>query len=58
VSLPITESLPESIAGLSPITEMIWVPLLGSFWASVKIVKKYMGARERDKAHEYETQNE
>ena len=37
--------------------EMIWAPLLGSFWASVEIVKKYMGVRERDKAHEYELRN-
>jgi hypothetical protein len=42
------------LAGLSPVAEMIWAPLLGSFWASVEIVKKYMGVRERDKAHEFE----
>ena len=49
-----SESLPELIAGLAPVAEMIWAPLLGSFWASVTIVRKYMGVRERDKAHEYE----
>jgi hypothetical protein len=42
---------------LAPVAEMIWAPLLGSFWASVEIVKKYMGVRERDKAHEYELRN-
>jgi len=55
--LPATSSLPTMLAGLSPVAEMIWAPLLGSFWASVEIVKKYMGVRERDKAHEYEMQN-
>lgn len=42
------------IAQAQPVTEMIWAPMLGSFWASVEIIKKYMGARERDKAHQYE----
>lgn len=55
--LPVTSSLPAMLAELSPVAEMIWAPLLGSFWASVEIVKKYMGVRERDKAHEYEMQN-
>jgi hypothetical protein len=52
--LPAGDSLTQMLAGLSPVAEMIWAPLLGSFWASVEIVKKYMGVRERDKAHEFE----
>lgn len=52
--LPVTETLPGMMSELAPVAEMIWAPLLGSFWASVEIVKKYMGVRERDKAHEYE----
>lgn len=54
VEFPDARSLPEMVSGLAPVAEMIWVPLLGSFWACVEIVKKYMGVRERDKAHEYE----
>lgn len=50
------QSLWELIAAAAPIQEMIWPPLLASFWASVEIIKKYMGVRERDKAHEYELQ--
>lgn len=38
------------LAAAEPVAELIWLPLLGSFWASVEIVKKYMGCRERDKA--------
>lgn len=52
--LPAADTLPGMLAALSPVAEMIWAPLLGSFWASVEIVKKYMGVRERDKAHEFE----
>lgn len=55
--LPATLTLPGMLAELNPVAEMIWAPLLGSFWASVEIVKKYMGVRERDKAHEFEMQN-
>lgn len=55
--LPEGLTLPGMMAELAPVAEMIWAPLLGSFWASVEIVKKYMGVRERDKAHEYELRN-
>lgn len=55
--LPDVATLPGMLSQLSPVAEMIWAPLLGSFWASVEIVKKYMGVRERDKAHEYEMRN-
>ena len=55
--LPETVTLPGMLADLSPVAEMIWAPLLALFWASVEIVKKYMGVRERDKAHEYEMKN-
>jgi len=55
--LPAADSLTQMLAGLSPVAEMIWAPLLGSFWASVEIVKKYMGVRERDKAHAFELQH-
>ncbi len=57
LGLPATASLTGSMAQLGPVAEMIWAPLLGSFWACVEIVKKYMGVRERDKAHEYEMRN-
>jgi len=56
-ALPETLTLPGMMSELAPVAEMIWAPLLGSFWASVEIVKKYMGVRERDKAHEYELRN-
>lgn len=46
------------LAGGAPIAEMIWAPLLGSFWACVAVITKYMGCRERDKAQEYEIHNE
>lgn len=55
--LPETLTLPGMMAELGPVAEMIWAPLLGSFWACVEIIKKYMGVRERDKAHEYEMRN-
>lgn len=55
--LPPGVTLPGMLSEMNPVAEMIWAPLLGSFWASVEIVKKYMGVRERDKAHEYEIQN-
>lgn len=42
------------IAEAAPVSEMIWAPLLASFYASIRIIEKYMGCRERDKAHEYE----
>lgn len=51
---PVTDSLPSLLAEMAPVSEMIWAPLIASFWACVEIVKKYMGVRERDKAHEYE----
>ena len=38
------------IAMLEPVTELVWAPLIASFWASADVVKKYMGCRERDKA--------
>ncbi|MDG2269117.1 MAG: hypothetical protein P8M28_01730 [Alphaproteobacteria bacterium] len=50
-------TLPGILSELSPVAELIWALLLGSFWASVEIVKKYMGVRERDKAHEFELRN-
>lgn len=44
------------IADAEPVKEMIWGPLLASFWACVAIIKKYMGCRERDKAQQFEMQ--
>jgi hypothetical protein len=38
------------IAEAQPVTEMIWGPLIASFYASMQMVLKYMGCRERDKA--------
>lgn len=54
---PDTVSLINLIAGAKPVAEMIWVPLLGSFWACVSVIKTYMGCRERDKAQQYEMAN-
>lgn len=51
---PITDSLWSLIADAAPAAEMIWGPLIASFWVSAEIVKKYMGCRERDKAQQYE----
>lgn len=53
---PVDASLWEMIAKAKPVAEMIWVPLLGSFWACVEVIKKYMGCRERDKAQQFEIQ--
>ena len=47
---PVLPSVTALLAQLEPVAEMVWAPLLGSFWAAVEIVKKYMGCRERDKA--------
>ena len=47
---PVLPSVTALLAQLEPVVELVWAPLLGSFWASVEIVKKYMGCRERDKA--------
>jgi len=44
------------LADAAPVAEMIWGPLIASFWAAVAIVKKYMAVRERDKAQQYEIQ--
>jgi len=38
------------IAEAQPVTEMIWGPLIASFYACMQMVLKYMGCRERDKA--------
>ena len=50
VSPPDLPSIPGLIAELEPVAELVWAPLIGSFWACAEIVKKYMGCRERDKA--------
>lgn len=42
------------VAEAAPVAEMIWAPLLASFWVSAEIVKKYFGCRERDKARQDE----
>mgnify|MGYP003667310978 FL=1 len=54
---PVIDSIWDLLADAAPVSEMIWAPLLGSFWACVEIVKKYMGCRERDKAQQYEMQH-
>ena len=43
-----------ALAAAEPVAEMIWAPLLASFYAAIAVIKKYMGCRERDKAQEYE----
>ncbi|MEJ1366295.1 MAG: hypothetical protein RPU42_14565 [Candidatus Sedimenticola sp. (ex Thyasira tokunagai)] len=53
-SQPLPVSLWGELAKAAPVAEMIWAPLIASFWASVAVIRKYMGVRERDKAHEYE----
>ncbi|PCJ57865.1 MAG: hypothetical protein COA65_08970 [Rhodospirillaceae bacterium] len=51
---PITDSIWDLVAGAAPVAEMIWAPLLASFWVCADVIKKYMGCRERDKSQEYE----
>lgn len=53
---PVTESLWDLIADAAPVAEMIWGPLIASFWVCAEVIKKYMGCRERDKAQQYEMQ--
>lgn len=50
VPTPLLPSIPELIAELEPVAELVWAPLIASFWVCAAIVKKYMGCRERDKA--------
>lgn len=47
-------SLWSTIAEMQPVAEVIWAPLVASFWVCADVIKKYMGCRERDKAQEYE----
>lgn len=54
---PVTDSLWSLIAEARPVSEMIWGPLVASFWVCAEVIKKYMGCRERDKAQEYEIQH-
>ena len=42
---PVLPSVTALLAQLEPVAEVVWAPLLGSFWAAVEIVKKYMGCR-------------
>ncbi|MES9873137.1 MAG: hypothetical protein ABW146_08500 [Candidatus Sedimenticola sp. 6PFRAG7] len=51
---PLPVSLWGELAKAAPVAEMIWGPLIASFAAAVAVIRKYMGVRERDKAHEYE----
>lgn len=51
---PVSVSVMSLIAEVAPAAEVIWAPLIASFWVSADVVKKYMGCRERDKAQEYE----
>ena len=44
----------EYLAAAQPVSELVWGPLLASFYACVQVITKYMGCRERDKAQEYE----
>ena len=50
VEAPDLPSVAGLLAHLEPVTELVWAPLIASFWACADIVKKYMGCRERDKA--------
>lgn len=51
---PVTDSLWSMLAEAAPITELIWPPLVAALGASVAVITKYMGCRERDKAQEFE----
>lgn len=57
VTAPFTHSFWDLLAKAQPVQEMIWAPLLASFYAALQVITKYMGCRERDKAQEYEIQN-
>lgn len=54
---PVSVSVMSLFAEVSPAAEVIWAPLIASFWVCADIIKKYMGCRERDKAQEYELAN-
>lgn len=43
-------------AAAAPVTDLIWPQLVGVIAASVMVITKYMGCRERDKAQEFELQ--
>ena len=49
-SFPESLSITSMLSSLAPVSEMIWGPLVASFWVSADVIKKYMGCRERDKA--------
>ena len=49
-SPPDLPSITGLVAHLEPVAELVWAPLIASFWVCADIVKKYMGCRERDKA--------
>ncbi len=53
-TFPEVKSIWSLVASAQPIAEMIWAPLIASFWVCAGVIKKYMGCRERDKAQQYE----
>ncbi len=54
---PVSVSVMSLFAEIAPAAEVIWAPLIASFWICGDVIKKYMGCRERDKAQEYELAN-
>ncbi len=53
---PAAPSFWEILAQAAPVTELIWAPLIASFWCCVQVIKTYFGCRERDKARMDEIQ--
>lgn len=51
---PVAISLWDIIAKAEPVTSIFLPLVVGAFWASVSVITKYMGCRERDKAREAE----
>jgi hypothetical protein len=54
---PVSVSVMSLFAEIAPAAEVIWAPLIASFWICGDVIKKYMGCRERDKAQAFELAN-
>lgn len=54
---PVSVSVMSLFSEVAPAAEVLWAPLIASFWVCADVIKKYMGCRERDKAQEYELAN-
>ena len=53
---PVTDSVWSLFAEEEPVTVLIWPQVVTAIGASVMVILKYMGCRERDKAQQFELQ--